>query len=375
MVEDMTACLPTLVRMKVDPAIGINLIRYCINPRASYLARVQDVEAIPALHQFDVAVDIAICRVAEHTHRLTDEEEDNGHRPITITATVRGLPLHHGGLGIQRHSGISGQVGCLRSRSLTAAFVEEHFSETRRFGQAVASWPAMAIGAGHADEDPSQDQGAAVNFRDRVEAAYLAMASDLHTFLLTTDGMQSHASWFLSSRFEGSGRWISPPVGLYLPPNMVLCGEQYRQALRARLLLHPLEEQLTLQPELSVNCHCHREGQVDNQQQAHPHMLTIAELFHCLDCCRNKGLVKGRHDAVVQVIEDFIRKRFTGVNIVKEPLVQTHPDVQQQVRADMLVSLPQAVGRHFIIDVTISNPAAPIYRAAGVRSHQSAPSH
>jgi hypothetical protein len=67
-VEDMTACLPTLVRMKVDPAIGINLIRYCINPRASYLARVQDVEAIPALHQFDVAVDIAICRVAEHTH-------------------------------------------------------------------------------------------------------------------------------------------------------------------------------------------------------------------------------------------------------------------------------------------------------------------
>ncbi len=55
----------------------------------------QDVEAIPALHQFDVAVDIAICCVAEHTPRLTDEEEDNGHRPITITATVRDLPLHH----------------------------------------------------------------------------------------------------------------------------------------------------------------------------------------------------------------------------------------------------------------------------------------
>ncbi len=105
---------------------------------------------------------------------------------------------------------------------------------------------------------------------------------------------------------------------------MVLCGEQYRQALRARLLLHPLEEQLTLQPELSVNYHCHREGQVDNQHQAHPRVLTIAEPFHCLDCCRNKGLVKGCNDAVVQVIEDFIRKRFTGVNIVKEPLVQTH---------------------------------------------------
>ncbi len=96
-----------------------------------------------------------------------DRSKDNGHRPITITATVRGLPLHHGGLGIQRHSGISGQVGCLRSRSLTAAFVEEHFSEAERFGQAVASWPAMAFGAGHADKDPSQDQGAAVNLRDR----------------------------------------------------------------------------------------------------------------------------------------------------------------------------------------------------------------
>ncbi len=165
--------------------------------------------------------------------------------------------------------------------------------------------------------------------------------------------MQLHASWFLSSRFEGSGRWISPAAGLYLPPNIVLCGEKYRQALRARLLLHPLEEQLKLQPELSVNCHCHREGQVDNQQQAHPHVLTIAEPFHCLDCCRNKGLGRGRHDAVVQVIEDFIGMRVTGVNIVKEPLVQTHPDVQHQVRADMLVSLPQTVGRHLIIDVTI----------------------
>jgi hypothetical protein len=133
MVEDMTACLPNLVHMKVDPAIGINLTRYCINPRASYLARVQDVEAIHALRQLDVAVDIAICRVAEHTPRLTDEEEDNGHRPITIPATASWGIRHQNIILVS----LSRWVVC----ALAASLPHSSKSTSRRQEDSAKPWP------------------------------------------------------------------------------------------------------------------------------------------------------------------------------------------------------------------------------------------
>ncbi len=41
MVGEMEACLQTLVRLQGDPLIATNLIRYCVNSKSSYLARVQ----------------------------------------------------------------------------------------------------------------------------------------------------------------------------------------------------------------------------------------------------------------------------------------------------------------------------------------------
>ncbi len=139
-----------------------------------------------------------------------------------------------GGVGIQRHSWVSGQ----------------YFAETEGFVDAIGRWPAMGIGDNPLDEPdaPGADLAGA-GLRNLAEAVFIAKASMLHNLLLT-DGMNAHAAWFLSSQFEGSGRWISPPIGMHLPPHLIIRKEEYHQAIRARLLLHPLEEKLMLQPEL-----------------------------------------------------------------------------------------------------------------------------
>jgi hypothetical protein len=155
---------------------------------------------------------------------------------------------------------------------------------------------------------------ASADLRNLAEAAFIVKASMLHNLLLT-NGMNAHAAaWFLSSQFEGSGRLISPPIGMHLLPHFIIRKEEYRQAIRARLLLHPLEEQLMLQPELVTQCFCHRaplQQQQGQKMQLLQHaVISTTEPFHCLDCVRAKGWMKGRHDAKVQLMEKFIKKRF-----------------------------------------------------------------
>ncbi len=122
-----------------------------------------------------------------------------------------------------------------------------------------ADKPAMGIGDNPLDEPdvPGVDLASA-DLRNLTEAAFIAKASMLHNLLLT-DGMNAHAAWFLSSQLEGSGRWFPLPIGMHLPLHLIFRKEEYRQAIRARLLLHLLEEQLLmLQPELVTQCFCHR---------------------------------------------------------------------------------------------------------------------
>ena len=368
LVDKMEVALPTLVRLQLDPMIATNLIRYCINTKACYLARVQEPQqSRMALEKMDMSVDLALCRIAEHIPRnpqqpVAEDQSDT----IGVISILRSIPLHHGGLGIQRHSWVSGQVACIKSRNITRAFAEEFFSDTAGFGEAIDRWPAMSIGDNPEDPDVPGVDPQNGELRNLAEAAFIAKAASLHNNLLTL-GMKSHAAWFLSSQFEGSGRWISPPVGIQRLPHLTIRREEYRQALRARLLLHPLEEQLRSQPNQVQHCHCLREPYQHRQQNG---VLSVAEPFHCLDCVRAKGLLKGRHDAVMEVLDKFIKKRFPGTSITREPVIQTRPEVQEQLRADLMVCLPQPSGRHFIIDVTVSNPAAPTYRAQAIRSHE-----
>ncbi len=93
----MEACLPTLVRLQVDLLIATNLIRYCVNSKPSYLARVQESQmSIQALKRFDIAVNLALCQTAEHVPRNPALPEDR-RRTIHSSSVICSLPLHHGG--------------------------------------------------------------------------------------------------------------------------------------------------------------------------------------------------------------------------------------------------------------------------------------
>jgi hypothetical protein len=97
MVGEMEACLPTLVRLHIDPLIATNLIRYCVNSKPSYLARVQEPQmSIQALERFNMALDSALCRTAEHVSRNPALPE-NRRRTIHSSSVIRSLPLNDGG--------------------------------------------------------------------------------------------------------------------------------------------------------------------------------------------------------------------------------------------------------------------------------------
>ncbi len=108
--------LPTLVRLQLDPMIATNLIRYCVNTKACYLSRVQEPQqSRTTLEKLDPSVDLALCRIAEHIPRnpqqpVVEDQCDT----IGVISILRSISLHHGGLGIQRHSWVPGQVACMQ---------------------------------------------------------------------------------------------------------------------------------------------------------------------------------------------------------------------------------------------------------------------
>ena len=370
MVDGMAAPLPTLAKLQLDPLISTNLLRYCINARPSYLARVQDHDYCrPALHDFDQRVDQALCSIAEHVPvNLADPDQLDS--SIAIVAVIRSLPLHRGGFGIARHSWLPGQVGCIRSRELTRSFVQEYYAGDTAFSAAMAQWTIMTVGEDAEDaEDTGQDTPVA-ECRMRMEAEFIATAADLHQDLLAHH-LEAQAAWWLSSQFEGSGRWVSPPIGLRQAPHLVIRDAEYRQAMRARLLLHPLQEQIAIQPSLNLQCVCrdHPDAQIVHQQAPQFARISLKEPFHYLDCFRRRALMKRRHDAVIQILEAFVKKRFPLIAISREPELPTKDDVTTRVVADLRLTLPH-IGRQFVIDGVVCNPAAPTYRNPGVRSHE-----
>eukprot|EP00981_Chlorochromonas_danica_P001996 scaffold411_cov171-Ochromonas_danica.AAC.2 len=79
---------------------------------------------------------------------------------------------------------------------------------------------------------------------------------------------------------------------------------------RSSGLLHPLEEQLALQPSLTPShCRCARITP-PTEEVPHVHQASLNEPFHGLDCVHTKGFASRRQQAVVDVIDRFVKKSF-----------------------------------------------------------------
>jgi len=265
-----------------------------------------------------------------------------------------------------RHSWIAGQAGCIRSRDLTRSFVEEYCSDVPAYLKTMDEWTAVTIGQASEDDDDQHIEGTdtpVTELRKRLDAMYLRAAESLHLDLQDI-GRDAAAAWFLSSQFEGSGRWISPPIGQRLAPHLTIRHEEYRQALRSRFLLHPLQDHFRMQPDLSLNCECKtKPPQHDGHQQSSLFaVISQSEPFHYLDCRNRAKQIKSRHDNVLLVLEKFIKARFPTVTLNTEQELPTRPDCDKRVIADLVLKLPPFGTRRMVLDVAIANPAAPSYR-------------
>jgi hypothetical protein len=107
--KEKTASLKTLTDIQLSSCSVFNLIKLCYNPSASFLARIQEPREFgEGLRYFDAEIDQAIARTAGH-----DIEERSKRERL---ATIRSLPTEWGGLGVGRHSWISGDIACRKSR-------------------------------------------------------------------------------------------------------------------------------------------------------------------------------------------------------------------------------------------------------------------
>ena len=349
LIDKYIRILPTLDALQVNPIAAFNIIKFCVNARANYLARVQDLDGLDCLQAFDTAVDEAIFKIAQHNP--TDATRR------ALSATLRSIPLSHGGLGVARYSWIPGQVGVIRSRQLLAEFIDEHLSPG--YSHAVTSLPGIQIGEGHCplpidfgplpareNMDDLEILNGEYSTTDAAPVQYKAIAATIVAFLNNVMKSPARAAWLRSSQFEGSGRWVTPLAAVYHDGLFSLNANEYRVSLRQRFLLAPFEDSMDhVHPTL---CQC---GVALNDKESP---------FHFLDCPLNKGFNHTRHAYCLTAVDGFLKKKLKERSIqtcsVPPPRLHNPEGEVLDQNGDLAVHLLPNVSQVF--DFVVSNPAA-----------------
>ena len=326
--------------------IAFNLIKFCYNSRATYLTRFQEPHiSNVSILSFYQQIDSAITAIAQRKYPVGDPQHE-------LTAAIRSLPTQLSGLGVHRHSWAYGQAGCVRSRLLTRGFIAHHYPSLLTVS--AISWPPISVGCLNlplpdADGPPlNNDEELADELDDLTSTqtgCYTSLWNRIHQHLL---GSHKHAlaAWFLSSRFDGSGKWLTPLTGNFTAPNLTLLDDEYSTSLRSRLLLHPYHDPSNFP---FSTCHCQ-------------HVISN-EPFHFLDCEHVKVILHARHHLIRDIVCSFLQKSVPHASVTREPPLAT---LTQPIFGDLRFA---ATGHHTkILDVTISDPAAPTYRNLAISS-------
>jgi hypothetical protein len=311
--------------------------------------------------EFDEAVDRAIFDIAQH-----DPSDENRR---SLSCMLRSLPLVHGGLGIARYSWIPGHVGVIRSRQLLADFIETHYSGC--FPDGVSNLEGIQIGerncplpfqfgpqVAREEADDWAVLNGEVGTSELAQEQYSAVASTLIRFIADREGMGSlaRAAWFRSSQFEGSGRWLTPPAAVVMDDYLSLNADEYRVALRQRLLLAPFE---------------------DNEDNTHPSVCSCgaglndsANPFHFLDCIHNHAFNHARHADCLSVLDIFLRNQLKDRSVATafSPRLHSPDGALLDANGDLEVTVMSNVCQVF--DVVVSNPAAATFTNPPYRSHE-----
>jgi hypothetical protein len=365
MFDKVKSTLMLFDSFKLQTATTFNLIKFCVNTRVAYAVRAGDVDTLEKVESIDVAVDKALCKMVRHdpSERLEGplavEEDFTEDVRSNVFSLLRSLPLNLGGLGVHRHSWISGQTAIVKSRRMTRDFLLDS-GEELQINPDILPQP-IDIGRFHGPipveyapaerngvEHPEFDLDADISPDEMANDQYLAAFNTLATLLYPQH--PKLAAMFVSNGFAGSGRWLSPVFNLAMPRHLVLTDAEYYHAIRTRLLLGICSERWG-DVCFTAACSCGR-------------VPTFRDAFHYLDCTRTAhAYYNFRHNRVQTVVKDFLKRHF-NVQIEDQPM--THRARMDHRYADLKISYIPRVGGTVapftkLLDFVVSNPSAESY--------------
>lgn len=366
-----------------------------------------------AFLQFDKAVDSALYDLVGRDARSPEVEE------LDTVAILRAIPMRFGGLGIQRYSGLAGELACLLSRKLCYDFLEQFQPELIK--GAIEKWTPVVLGAGETRlsrlspevasipqgimlaslesslnpeaADPSKSVAVRVAARESLRiGAHELLPMDQHDSnprtngevktarsivrsiqfrrvcdtakLLREFGKPQQAHWLECSVFRGSGQWLNGPGGWLYGRYGFYRHEEYVVALRTRLLLPPVADPQVVSHSLDIGSDT--AAAIDPSSylcHCGQRMRTDTSPFHYLDCSVRQGSFIHRHNSVRDLVADFLREYLA--NGVREQVLTEAAlpipvgMVSSARRADICVtSVTQ--GRTYF-DIAIVDPVAPSY--------------
>jgi hypothetical protein len=327
------------------------LLRYCVVARIGYLARaVEPKMTQDAFKWFDDQIDETLFKLVGND---IVQHESDFHGALVLS--LRSQPLAQGGLGIQRYSGLAGEVACVKSRGLLATFLIERLPSL--VSTALSGWSPVYLGA---TEEPNlQDEGipfltshsrttsplgdilseevfnslsneikeAISDARDArlvSHSIYSRRSSDLVT-LLNELQRPALAQYLQSSRFKGSGRWLAGKGSpIFYGPFGFRSTQEYIIALRLRLLLPPTSS-TALGGAIACSC-----GEI---------YLHDDLPFHYMDCIRMPKLHKQRHNLLRDTLCSFLKSASPNVDctITTEAIaIRNNQDLAVSVNGDTI---------------------------------------
>jgi hypothetical protein len=366
---------------------AFNIIRSCINSRPCYLSRVCDPPIInEGLERFDKSIDTAILQLSGAIGVGEVWENQDVRVPALENASiVRSLPTALGGLGITRHAGIINEKASEKSRKLTKDFLVQflptlltgtelwnvignrngNFSMESRALPLLfdATPPENYLEEQEQDENlqndnngqlldeqqlqegqnQQQQQQQLISSKAIILAFKKRVAQTLHS-QLREENFQAEAAWFISSQFKTSGRWLSGKSNIFFGKYGLL-GKDFEEAIRLRLLLPPIVDDLEMNPR---KCRC-------------GHRCTLAKPFHLLDCVLSGFYIKERHNKIRDLLQEFIKSCLPEGSVVDKE-VSFQVTTATVITADLQYEVDNNI--HYI-DVTVANPASQSYLNLG----------
>jgi hypothetical protein len=370
----------------INGANAFSIIRSCINSRPCYLSRVCDPPIINvALECFDEAIDTAILQLSGAIG-VGELWKDQDHRvPALENATiVRSLPTALGGLGITRHAGIINEKASEKSRRITKEFLlqflppllpgtvlwegisnlngnfglesralpllfdstpPENYMDSQQQHQEIQQ---MMINEGQQfdqqqEQNQQQQQQQLISSKAIILAFKKRVAHTLHS-QLREENLEAEAAWFISSQFKTSGRWLSGKSNIFFGKYGLL-GKDFEEAIRLRLLLPPIVDDLEINPR---KCTC-------------GHICSISKPFHLLDCAGSRFYVNERHNKIRDLLQEFIKSCLPDGSVIEKE-VSFQVTTATVITADLQYEIDNNL--HYI-DVTVANPASQSYLDKG----------